>query len=101
MSNVNHPGHYGGELDPYETIKVLEAKLSPDEFRGFCKGNAIKYLDRAGKKDKAKLLEDFEKAGWYIARYAAHLRADRAAAGEDEDTERRVPRRVNDRGERL
>ena len=99
--NVFNPSHYGGKDDPYETIKVLEAWLTPDEMIGFCKGNAIKYLDRAGKKDKAKLLEDFEKAGWYIARYAAHLRADRAAAGEDEDTERRVPRRVNDRGERL
>ena len=49
--SVDHPAHYGGKDDPYETIKVLEHRLSLEEFVGFCKGNAWKYLDRAGKKD--------------------------------------------------
>ncbi len=59
---LQNPPHYGGD-NPYETIKVLGAWLSYEEFKGFCKGNAIKYLSRAGKKDDE--LEDLQKARWY------------------------------------
>lgn len=46
MSNsVNHPPHYGGADNPYEAIKVIEAWGL-----GFCVGNAVKYIARAGKK---------------------------------------------------
>lgn len=38
---VNHPPHYGGEDDPYEVIKVIEA-WDLD----FHSGNAIKYIAR-------------------------------------------------------
>lgn len=62
--SVNHPTHYGGDT-PYETIKVLKAWLTPEEYRGFLIGNAIKYLSRAGKKGDA--LEDQKKAAWYLA----------------------------------
>lgn len=34
----------------------------------FNRGNAIKYLFRAGKKDPTKTLEDLEKALWYVKR---------------------------------
>lgn len=33
---------------------------------GFCLGNAVKYISRAGKKDPEKLIEDLEKAVWYL-----------------------------------
>jgi len=42
---VNHPQHYGGENNPYEVIKVIEA-LEMD----FHIGNTFKYIVRAGKK---------------------------------------------------
>ena len=29
---VEHPPHYGGEDDSYETIKALANKLTPEEF---------------------------------------------------------------------
>lgn len=59
---VNHPSHYGGDV-PYETIKVVNAwGLGA----GFCLGNAIKYITRAGKKDNANEIEDLEKARFYI-----------------------------------
>lgn len=61
---VNHPDHYGGKDNQYETIKVLEAKLTRDEFIGFCKGSAIKYLDRA--KLKGYENKDYRKAEWYL-----------------------------------
>lgn len=60
---VNHPAHYGGENNPYEVIKVIEAWGL-----GFHLGNAIKYIGRAGKKAGAPLVEDISKAIWYCAR---------------------------------
>lgn len=59
--SVNHPSHYGGEDNPYEAIKVIEAWNL-----GFCLGNTIKYISRAGK--KGSKLEDLKKARWYLDR---------------------------------
>lgn len=58
---VNQPPHYtsGG----IETIDYMRAKMTPEEYRGFLKGNAIKYLSRAEMKGGA---EDYKKAQWYI-----------------------------------
>ena len=50
---VNHPKHYGGESNPYEAIKVIDA-WDLD----FCLGNTVKYISRAGKKSPEKELED-------------------------------------------
>ena len=60
--NVNHPAHYGGDTT-YEAIKVIEAWSL-----GFCLGNTVKYISRAGKKDRLRELEDLKKAAWYINR---------------------------------
>ena len=61
MDNVDHPSHYGGKDNPYETIKVIDS-WNLD----FCLGNAVKYISRAGKKDKDKHIEDLRKAIFYI-----------------------------------
>jgi hypothetical protein len=58
---VDHPAHYGGADNPYEAIKVIEAWGL-----GFCLGNTVKYISRAGKKDA--LLQDLKKAAWYLQR---------------------------------
>lgn len=65
-SAVDHPDHFGGEDNPHETIKCLQAWLTPAQFVGFLRGNAIKYLSRAGKKGPAG--QDYQKAAWYVAR---------------------------------
>ena len=68
MEAVNNPQHYGGKENPYEAIKVIEAwELN------FHLGNVIKYISRAGKKDKTKLKEDLEKAKWYLDRFIGTL----------------------------
>ena len=60
---VNHPDHYGGESNPYEATKVIEAwDLN------FHLGNVVKYISRAGKKAKNSV-EDLKKAEWYLSRY--------------------------------
>ena len=60
---VDHPQYYGGKDNPYEAIKVIEAWGL-----GFCLGNTVKYLARAGKKSVATELEDLKKARWYLDR---------------------------------
>ncbi len=67
---VEHPAHYGGDTQ-FETIKVLEAWLTPEQFSGFLRGNALKYLSRAGR--KGDVVEDLRKAAWYIDREIKRL----------------------------
>jgi hypothetical protein len=64
---VNHPSHYGGKNNPYEAIKVIEAWNL-----GFCLGNTIKYIARAGKKDAT--VQELEKALWYLKREIQKLK---------------------------
>jgi len=59
--NVEHPSHYGGENDPFETIKVIHAWGL-----NFFLGNVVKYISRAGKKDPDKLVQDLKKARFYL-----------------------------------
>jgi hypothetical protein len=63
---VNHPEHYGGEGNPYEAIRVIEAWDL-----GFCLGNAVKYIARAGKKGSEAV--DIDKAIWYLKRHRDNL----------------------------
>jgi hypothetical protein len=58
---VNHPAHYthGG----IETIDFIQAKLTPEEFRGYLKGNILKYGSRLGHKDND--MQDAGKLNWY------------------------------------
>jgi hypothetical protein len=66
----DHPDHYGGKDNPYETIKVIEAWGLHEDF---CLGNVVKYVSRAGKKDPTKLIEDLKKARWYLDRRIEEL----------------------------
>ena len=58
---IHHPAHYtqGG----MEVIDILRAKLTVDEFRGYCVGNALKYIFRHRLKGGD---QDLEKAIVYI-----------------------------------
>lgn len=52
-----------------EVIEIIKAKLSPEEFRGYLRGNAIKYLSRITHKEKNNPLadsRDAEKAQYYV-----------------------------------
>lgn len=70
---VNHPEHYqlGG-------IEVIDAITAWGFAEGFNRGNAIKYIARAGRKDKAKEIEDLEKARFYINAEIRRLRGNDA-----------------------
>lgn len=65
---INHPSHYTqGKI---EVIDFIE-----DKKFGYHRGNAIKYICRAGLKDKSKETEDLKKAVWYLQREIARLEA--------------------------
>lgn len=61
LDNVNHPTHYN--KGTMECLDVIKACLSNSEFKGFLKGNVLKYMYRKG--DKGDALEDLNKACWY------------------------------------
>ena len=67
-SQVNHPPHY--VLGKIEVIEAIE-----DWKLNFHRGNAVKYVARAGKKDATKEIEDLQKAVWYINRDIELLKA--------------------------
>ena len=64
--SVNHPSHYLCGNSLYEVINVLQAWMTPEQLDGFCRGNVIKYVSRAGKKMGESKLYDLRKAQWYL-----------------------------------
>lgn len=69
---VNHPDHYTfGEV---ECIDAIEASMSPKEFRGYLKGQVMKYIWRFGVKEGADPLTDLEKAGFYLDRLVENVK---------------------------
>lgn len=84
--NVNRPAHYtAGEV---ECIDALKSALGPEGFRGFCAGNAIKYLWRYQLKGG---LEDLNKADWYLD----HLRSIVMTDTRKEECPRATSRNLN------
>ena len=63
---VNHPTHYN-----VGRIEVIDAIEAWGLGKGFNRGNAIKYIARAGHKDSE--IEDLKKAAWYIQREIERL----------------------------
>jgi ribosomal protein L21E len=65
---INHPSHYAdGWSNGAEVIDITE-------HLNFNRGNAVKYLSRAGKKGGSeKELEDLQKALWYVTREVLRL----------------------------
>ena len=59
---VNHPQHYA--KGPIECIDWIKVELTEEEFRGYLKGNALKYIWRH--EDKGNPDQDLAKAVWYL-----------------------------------
>lgn len=58
---VAHPPHY--TQGSVECIEAIEAALGKEQFRGYLRGNILKYLWRYPIKNGS---EDLEKAHWYL-----------------------------------
>jgi len=59
MADQINPAHYRGFSNGAQVVDIAE-RLN------FNRGNAIKYLARAGRKQDADTLTDLEKAKWYV-----------------------------------
>lgn len=62
---VNNPAHYTS----YVGLEIIDLT----EQMNFNRGNAVKYIARAGLKNKETEIEDLQKARWYIDREIARL----------------------------
>lgn len=83
---VNHPDHYQGKV---ECIDAIEAALGIDGFIDHCRGTAMKYIYRAGRKNNSKrskkkslkgkdtTVQDLEKAVWYLQRSIKAIKQER------------------------
>ena len=58
---VEKPVHYAA--GSVECIDAIEAQMTPEEFKGYLKGNVVKYLWRERKKGGK---ESLKKARWYL-----------------------------------
>jgi hypothetical protein len=67
MDVVHKPPHYQGEVEAIDSIK---AAMSYEGFKGYCQGNALKYIIRFDRKNG---VEDLRKAEWYINKLITHL----------------------------
>lgn len=67
---VNNPPHYklGNGM---EVIDIIEAALTEEEFRGYLKGNNLKYIYREPHKGNSE--QDVAKSIWYAERYKEAL----------------------------
>jgi hypothetical protein len=65
MDEVNHPRHYTSNPSGVECIDVAETMT-------FNRGNALKYIWRAGLKSD-DVIKDLKKAVWYVNREITRL----------------------------
>lgn len=69
MNVINSPSHYADTK--IEVIDYIE-----DKRLGYHLGNVVKYVSRAGRKGKDKMLEDLYKAKWYLERKIKNIEAE-------------------------
>ena len=68
---INNPSHYTAGKE--EVIDINDKSLSDQQYIVYLKGNILKYLLRAGKKQGSAATEDMGKATWYINRLTRRL----------------------------
>ena len=78
MARDANSGYY--DAGGIETLDIIKAKLTEEEYRGYLKGNAIKYLCRAA--FKGSELRDHEKAANYSQWVWEQLQEDTACKPE-------------------
>lgn len=67
LSQKYPPCHYDSKIQPIDFIEAHGLNFS--------RGNVVKYVTRAGKKEGEPELRDLEKARWYIEREIERARA--------------------------
>jgi hypothetical protein len=78
MTDAINPQHY--QKGGVECIDAIEASMTEEAFKGFLKGNCIKYLYRYENKNGT---EDLKKAQWYLSRLLTVLDTNQAKEKEN------------------
>ena len=74
MDPINPPHYQRGHI---ECIDAIRASMTDLEFRGFLKGNVMKYVWRYDQKGRA---ESLAKAMWYLDRLKQLVEKEEASA---------------------
>tara|TARA_R100000742_G_C4248678_1_gene67252 strand:- start:197 stop:457 length:261 start_codon:yes stop_codon:yes gene_type:complete len=67
---VNRPAHYN--MLNVEAIDLIEMSMTEDDFLGYLKGNALKYIIRYKHKDNPE--QDISKAIWYLEKLKGKIK---------------------------
>lgn len=108
--NVVHPSHYTGvrvrvtdvrasrevTTGDLECIDLIRSLLMPYQFAGYCRGNALKYTFRAGRKQGCSAAEDMRKARQYCEWAAEALELPRAPKPQREERIYGIPSIADD-----
>jgi hypothetical protein len=81
MTDAINPEHY--QKGGIECIEAIEASMTEESFKGFLKGNCIKYLYRYEDKNG---VEDLKKAQWYLLRLIGTIESQSAPSDDVGDT---------------
>jgi len=68
---VNKPVHYNQA--GIECIEAIQESMTPEAFKGYLKGNTMKYLWRYERKGKQQ--QDLQKAQWYLNKLISQMEA--------------------------
>ena len=71
---VNSPPHYN--TGNVECIVAIEESMTPDAFKGYLKGNVLKYMWRYEYKNGN---QDLEKAQWYLNKLVETCKKDKTS----------------------
>jgi len=72
---VDNPSHYKKGI---ETIKIIRAKLTDQEYKGYLKGTIFKYNTRIGLKGSSQdEIDDAGKLRWYAQKLEEFLKEDK------------------------
>ena len=87
MDAINKSGHYN--IGNIECISALKEWMTEEQYRGFLKGNVIKYLCREGHKDSRE--QDCKKAQYYLNKLVDTFNEENVKLDYDKDLETCYP----------
>ena len=85
MDDPVNPKHYQFDINGFkvEAFDYIRVVLGDEGALAYCRGSALKYLSRAGRKEGQPSEQDFKKAAWFCVK-AAHIAEDIVAADDDD-----------------
>jgi len=74
IDQINSPEHYNN--NSMETIDLIRHSMESEEYKGYLKGNIIKYISRYRYKEKEDPVKDLLQAQWYLCKLIEDVKND-------------------------